>query len=149
MLERLQHRLGLQTIPGVFFSSAAIAALFVALAIPFDQAVASSFGQLTGWVARNLGWFYILAVSSLLIFLLGLALSRYGSIRLGADDSRPDYSNLTWFTMAVEVFLTIIAISVFAALWLGHQPDFFKITDSFYRNTGLPGQLSNFHDVFP
>jgi choline/glycine/proline betaine transport protein len=61
--------------------------------------VASSFGQLTGWVARNLGWFYILAVSSLLIFLLGLALSRYGSIRLGADDSRPDYSNLTWFTM--------------------------------------------------
>lgn len=99
MLERLQHRLGLQIIPGVFFSSAAIAALFVALAIPFDQAVASSFGQLTGWVARNLGWFYILAVSSLLIFLLGLALSRYGSIRLGADDSRPDYSNLTWFTM--------------------------------------------------
>lgn len=99
MLERLQHRLGLQTIPGVFFTSAGIAALFVVLAIPFDQAVASSFGQLTGWVARNLGWFYILAVSSLLIFLLGLALSRYGSIRLGADDSRPDYSNLTWFTM--------------------------------------------------
>lgn len=99
MLERLQHRLGLQTIPGVFFTSAGIAALFVVLAIPFDQAVASSFGQLTGWVARNLGWFYILAVSSLLIFLLGLAVSRYGSIRLGADDSRPDYSNLTWFTM--------------------------------------------------
>lgn len=99
MLERLQHRLGLQTIPGVFFTSAGIAALFVVLAIPFDQPVASSFGQLTGWVARNLGWFYILAVSSLLIFLLGLAVSRYGSIRLGADDSRPDYSNLTWFTM--------------------------------------------------
>ena len=99
MLERLQHRLGLQTIPGVFFTSAGIAALFVVLAIPFDQAVASSFGQLTGWVTRNLGWFYILAVSSLLIFLLGLAVSRYGSIRLGADDSRPDYSNLTWFTM--------------------------------------------------
>jgi choline/glycine/proline betaine transport protein len=50
-------------------------------------------------VARNLGWFYILSVSALLIFLLGLAFSRYGNIRLGADDSRPDYSNLTWFTM--------------------------------------------------
>ncbi|WP_339847340.1 BCCT family transporter [uncultured Halopseudomonas sp.] len=99
MLERLQRRLGLQTIPGVFFTSAGIAALFVALAIPFDEAVAGGFGQLTGWVARNLGWFYILSVSSLLIFLLGLACSRYGDIRLGADDSRPDYSNLTWFTM--------------------------------------------------
>jgi choline/glycine/proline betaine transport protein len=99
LLERLQRRLGLQTIPGVFFTSAGIAALFVILAVPFDEAVADSFGLLTGWVARNLGWFYILSVSALLIFLLGLAFSRYGSIRLGADDSRPDYSNLTWFTM--------------------------------------------------
>ena len=99
MLERLQRRLGLQIIPGVFFTSAGIAALFVALAVPFDDVVADSFEQLTGWVARNLGWFYILSVSALLIFLLGLAFSRYGNIRLGADDSRPDYSNLTWFTM--------------------------------------------------
>ncbi|MGM0784005.1 MAG: BCCT family transporter [Pseudomonadota bacterium] len=99
MLEWLQRRLGLQTIPGVFFTSAGIAALFIALAIPFDDVVAKSFGLLTGWVARNLGWFYILAVSVLLIFLLVLAVSRYGNIRLGADDSRPDYSNLTWFTM--------------------------------------------------
>lgn len=99
MLERLQRRLGLQTIPGVFFTSAGVATLFVALAVPFDQEVAEYFGLLTGWVARNLGWFYILAVTSLLIFLLGLAVSRYGTIRLGGDDSRPDYSNLTWFTM--------------------------------------------------
>lgn len=99
MLERLQRRLGLQTIPGVFFTSAGVATLFVALAVPFDQAVAEYFGLLTGWVARNLGWFYILAVTSLLVFLLGLAVSRYGTIRLGGDDSRPDYSNLTWFTM--------------------------------------------------
>lgn len=99
MLDRLQRRLGLQTIPAVFFTSAGVAVVFVALAIPFDQQVAATFGQLTGWVAKHLGWFYILSVSSLLIFLLGLAVSRYGNIRLGADDSRPDYSNLTWFTM--------------------------------------------------
>lgn len=99
MLERLQRRLGLQTIPGIFFTSAAVAIVFVALAVPFDKQVANAFGVLTGWVARNLGWFYILSVSSLLIFLFGLAVSRYGSIRLGSDDSRPDYSNLTWFTM--------------------------------------------------
>lgn len=99
MLERLQRRLGLQTIPAVFFTSAGVATLFVALAVPFDEVVADSFGLLTGWLARNLGWFYIFSVTSLLVFLLGLAVSRYGNIRLGADDSRPDYSNLTWFTM--------------------------------------------------
>lgn len=99
MLERLQRRFGLQIIPGVFFTSAGIAALFVAVAIPFDEVVAETFGLLTGWVARNLGWFYIFSVSALLLFLIGLAFSRYGNIRLGSDDSRPDYSNLTWFTM--------------------------------------------------
>lgn len=99
MLDRLQRALGLQTIPGVFFSAATIAIIFVALAIPMDREVAAFFGSLTGWVARHLGWFYILSVTALLIYLLTLALGRYGSIRLGADDARPDYSNATWFTM--------------------------------------------------
>jgi hypothetical protein len=67
--ERLQRRLGLQIIPGVFFTSAGIAALFVALAVPFDDVVAESFGLLTSWVAGNLGWFYILSVSGLFIFM--------------------------------------------------------------------------------
>jgi hypothetical protein len=75
VLNRLQRLLGLQTIPGVFFTSAGIAVLFVALAIPFDEAVAGFFGGLTAWVARNLGWFYIVTVSFLLVFLLGLALA--------------------------------------------------------------------------
>jgi choline/glycine/proline betaine transport protein len=44
MLERLQRRLGLQIILGVLFTSAGIAALFVILAVPFDEVVAESFG---------------------------------------------------------------------------------------------------------
>ena len=99
MLNWLQRQLGLQTIPAVFFTSAGVALVFVLLAIPFDQQVAGWFGALTGWVAHNLGWFYIFSVSALLVFLTTLALSRFGTIRLGADDSRPDYSDLTWFTM--------------------------------------------------
>lgn len=95
MLERLQRLLGLQTIPGVFFTSAGMALLFVALAIPYDQKVAETFSTLTGWVAHHLGWFYIFSISALLVFLIWLAVSRFGSIRLGSDDSRPDYSNLT------------------------------------------------------
>ena len=95
----LQRRLGLQVIPGIFFTSAGIAALFVVLAIPFDKAVSESFGLLTTYIARNLGWFYIFSVSSILVFLISIAVSRYGNIRLGSDESRPDYSNLTWFTM--------------------------------------------------
>src|SRR5690625_7605867 len=45
----------------------------------------------------NLGWFYVLGVTTFLLFLLYLAGSRFGRVRLG--DSRPEHSGITWFTM--------------------------------------------------
>jgi len=99
MLDRLQHRLGLQTIPAVFFTSAILAAGFITVAVLFDEPVGAFFGGMAGWITTHLGWFFILTVTSALIFLIWLALSRYGNIRLGPDEARPDYGNFTWFTM--------------------------------------------------
>lgn len=45
------------------------------------------------------GWFVMLAVSWMLILCVGLALSRYGEIRLGADDDRPEFSTPSWIAM--------------------------------------------------
>ena len=45
------------------------------------------------------GWFVMLAISGLLIFCLALVLSRYGRIRLGADDERPEFSTPAWIAM--------------------------------------------------
>jgi choline/glycine/proline betaine transport protein len=99
MFELLRQKLGLQVIPQVFFISAIIAALFVGISVPFHESVAALFGAVTGWISAYLGWFYIFTVTSLLVFLLYLALSRYGSIRLGPDHARPDYGTFTWFSM--------------------------------------------------
>ena len=38
-------------------------------------------------------------MTGFLIFALGLMCSRYGAIRLGPDDARPEFSRLTWFAM--------------------------------------------------
>ncbi|WFM72805.1 BCCT family transporter [Halomonas sp. CKK8] len=147
VLTWLQRRLGLQTIPGVFFTSAGIAALFVAIAIPFDEAVANNFGLLTGWVAANLGWFYILAVSALLVFLLGLAASRYGNIRLGDDDSRPDYSNLTWFTMLFAAGIGTILMFWGVAEPISHfaHPPFDGVTPGSERAASDAMTLALYH----
>ncbi|MFP4234972.1 MAG: BCCT family transporter [Nitriliruptoraceae bacterium] len=58
-----------------------------------------SLGAARTWITDNLGWFFIAAVAAFILFLLGLVVSRYGRIRLGPDDSRPDYSYATWFAM--------------------------------------------------
>ncbi len=45
------------------------------------------------------GWFVMLSVSGMLILCTTLAFSRYGDIRLGADDDRPEFSTPSWIAM--------------------------------------------------
>ncbi|MDO4788647.1 MAG: BCCT family transporter [Johnsonella sp.] len=45
------------------------------------------------------GWLYMIAMLFFVIFVLIIAMSKYGSIRLGEDDSRPEYSTVSWFAM--------------------------------------------------
>ena len=52
-----------------------------------------------GYLVTNFGWFYTLLMSTFVIFSIWLATSKYGSIRLGADDSRPEFSYISWFAM--------------------------------------------------
>ncbi|MBE3000863.1 BCCT family transporter [Nocardiopsis sp. HNM0947] len=99
MLEKLSRRMGLRTDPTIFFVSAALTLVFVVCAIVFTDQVDRVFGATSEWILSYLGWFYILGVTTFLIFLIWIALSRYGHVRLGGKDSRPDYSNLTWFCM--------------------------------------------------
>ncbi|MFT7261170.1 MAG: glycine betaine transporter [Glaciecola sp.] len=47
----------------------------------------------------NFGWLYLLTSSGFVIFTLGLAFSRFGSIRLGPDDEPPEFSFSSWLAM--------------------------------------------------
>ncbi|MCY9785326.1 BCCT family transporter [Nocardiopsis sp. EMB25] len=99
MLDRITQRLGLRTDPVIFSVSAALAIVFVVSAIVFTEAVDTAFGAVSGWILTNLGWLYILGVTTFLVFLIGIALSRYGHVRLGPQDSKPEYNDFIWFCM--------------------------------------------------
>lgn len=96
-LDRLHDSLGLRTSPRIFFPAAIVAVVFVVGTILFTDQVDAFFAAASGWVMTNLGWFYVLGVTTFLLFLLYLAGSRFGRVRLG--DSRPEHSGITWFTM--------------------------------------------------
>jgi len=51
------------------------------------------------WIGEKLGWIYILATTLFLIIAVVLMLSRFGSVRLGPDDSRPEFGTVAWFAM--------------------------------------------------
>ncbi|GAB2759787.1 choline BCCT transporter BetT [Nocardioides salsibiostraticola] len=63
-----------------------------------DQAV-SVLGDGVAWVVDAFGWFYIALTTTVLVFVVYLALSRYGSIKLGPDHSKPQFSTFAWTSM--------------------------------------------------
>lgn len=48
-------------------------------------------------LTTDFGWLYLLAMMVFLGFVIYIAFSKYGNIRLGGDDARPEHSNLSWF----------------------------------------------------
>ena len=85
--------------PVVFFVSATIITVVALAAIVAPNIVKSTFEAAVTWTSRWFGSFYILLITTALIFILALAFSRFGRIRLGPDNSTPDFSTFAWTAM--------------------------------------------------
>ena len=89
----------------------------VAVAI-WAAAWAESFDKIVGgtasWLTGNFGWLYVAVVAITLIFMIWLAASKAGNIRLGPDHSRPQYSLFSWSAMlfAAGIGIGILFYSV-------------------------------------
>jgi choline/glycine/proline betaine transport protein len=58
-----------------------------------------AFDALKGYIIWGLNWYYIGVVAFFLFFVIWLLLSRYGNVRLGDDDERPEFGYFSWFAM--------------------------------------------------
>ncbi|MCF8028421.1 MAG: BCCT family transporter [Desulfobacteraceae bacterium] len=85
--------------PQVFFISAALIIFFVVTTIIFQQSLANVFAQMQTGISKYAGWFFIWTVNIVLIFILVLLAGRFGDIRLGGPDARPEFSTMGWFAM--------------------------------------------------
>ncbi len=61
----------------------------------FDSASSAALS----WVLDNFAWLFVVGADAFLVLCVVLALSRFGRIRLGADDSEPEFTNLAWIAM--------------------------------------------------
>src|SRR4051812_15993202 len=51
------------------------------------------------WVMENTGWLFVALASLFVVYVLWLALSRFGNIPLGKDGEKPEYSMVSWISM--------------------------------------------------
>ncbi|WP_414432525.1 BCCT family transporter [Alcanivorax sp. IL2] len=83
----------------VFYLSLLLIAVFLAAAMVDPQAVQRQAQKILDATANNFGWLYLMTTSGFVLFALGLAFSRFGSIRLGPDDEPPEFSFKSWLAM--------------------------------------------------
>ena len=83
----------------VFIPSVIFIIALVSFAILSPQIANEVFTNVRNFVADKFGWLYMLGVGIFTLFALFLAVSPFGKFRLGPDQSKPTYSNLSWFAM--------------------------------------------------
>jgi len=83
----------------VFGVTAAIAVAFLVWGFVSTESLAgASKGALT-WVMGNTGWLFVLTSTGFVVFVLYLALGRYGTIPLGRDGEPPEFNGISWVAM--------------------------------------------------
>jgi glycine betaine transporter len=83
----------------VFRVSSAIIAIFVFVTALWPDAVSDAAQAVLDATATNLGWMYLLVITGFVGFVLYLGLSRFGDIRLGAENEGPEFSYSSWLAM--------------------------------------------------
>ncbi|WP_228033825.1 BCCT family transporter [Streptomyces spongiae] len=104
----------------VFWTSIGISALFVGWAVLFTDNLNKVTTDSLNWVTATFGWTYLVVTLAILVFLVFLAFSPAGGIRLGEDSDRPEFSTPTWFAMILSAVMGIGLVSYGVAEPISH-----------------------------
>lgn len=91
-----QPRLASTLLLPVFIPAITVVFLIILGTLSNPELAGQLFANTQQKITQNFSWFYILVVAVFLVFFLSVAVSPWGNIKLGAEDSEPDYSFTAW-----------------------------------------------------
>ncbi len=83
----------------VFIPSMAVLTAVVAPLILFPESGPAMLNAAFSFATGQFGWLYMIAGLAAVLFLIGLAASKYGNVRLGGPDDAPEFSYFSWIAM--------------------------------------------------
>jgi len=99
----------------VFAPSLAVIAAVIVPLILFPQSGPAAVNAAFAFATGKFGWLYLLAGIAAVVFLVGLAFSSYGNVRLGGPDDDPEFSYFSWIAM---IFCGGIGIAIVNWAWV-------------------------------
>ncbi|WP_458114171.1 BCCT family transporter [Arthrobacter sp. R1-13] len=82
-----------------FGITGAIAVAFVIWGFVGRDSLSASSTSALGWVMEYTGWLFMVLASLFVIFVLWLALGKFGNIPLGKDGEKPEFRTVSWVAM--------------------------------------------------
>ena len=90
---------GLEVNGPVFFSSSIIIIASIILTLIYEKQSEKVFENVQNYIANNGGWFFVLVVNIFLGFMIYLAFSKFGELRIGGQNAKPEFKTASWFAM--------------------------------------------------
>lgn len=127
----------------VFFLASAIVFIFVVFIVGYTEIAGDVLDSVLGIVMDNLGWTYLVSSLFMFGFCLFLCFGKWGKIKLGKDDDKPEYGTISWlammFSAAMGVGLVFYGVS---------EPIVMAMNPPFGESMTPEGALEGFKMVF-
>jgi choline-glycine betaine transporter len=83
-----------------FFPPFILLLLIVVVSLISKDTFLNLINNINNWIIANVGWvFSIIAVGTVLVA-IAAAFSKFGNVRIGGEDAKPEISTFSWFTIA-------------------------------------------------
>ncbi len=122
--------LGIKANGTVFIGSLSIIIILVATTLITGKPIEKWFVSTQNFVANNAGWLFILLVNSLLLYSLFLGFGKFGKIRIGGQDAKPEFSKAGWFSMLFSAGMGIGLL-----FWSVAEPIYHFNSNPFVKDT--------------
>ncbi len=130
-----------------FFISLFLIATFIGITLVKLDTASNLFSSTQSFIANNFGWLIVLCANGFLIFCIWMAISRFGSIRLGGADAKPEFNFINWIAMLFSAGLGIGVIFYSVAEPVSHLSSLvlFEEGASFNERATLSMNLTFLH----
>jgi glycine betaine transporter len=83
----------------LFFSSACLTLIIVLIGVISPESLKSYASSAQGFLSNQFGWAFILALGTYVGLGLWIGFSRYGNLKLGTKEDKPEFTTFTWVAM--------------------------------------------------
>jgi glycine betaine transporter len=145
-MQNRTHSLLSQT-GSVFWITAALSTALVLWGVFFTGSFAAAATAAFDFTTANLSWFYMIVTTLFLAFVVWLAFSRYGKIRLGKEGEEPEFGRFSWIAMLFQagMGLALVFWGVSEPVTHYSDPPFHEAEPNTTAAAQLAMQYSFFH----